>query len=69
MNLKYVLDHLIEHRRCNECEGFWFLFDYEGTESFYRLSEVAPEWCTICAPLDLEIESKSLVSIERWIKS
>ena len=68
MNMKYVLDNEIERKQCTECLGMWFIFDHEGSEAFYRLSPVAPEMCTVCEPIDREIESKSIVSMERWIK-
>jgi hypothetical protein len=68
MNMKYVLANEIERRQCEECFGMWFLFDCEGKEAFYRLSTVEPSQCTICDPIDKDIESKSLMSTEKWIK-
>lgn len=68
MNLKYVLDNLIERKQCIECLGMWFLFNHEGKEAFYRLSQVEPSDCKVCDPIDKEIEEKCLVSMERWVQ-
>jgi len=67
MNIQYVLDNEIERRQCTECLGFWFLFNHEGSDAFYRLSEVEPSSCHICHPIDKDIESKSLLSVSRWV--
>ena len=66
--LKYVLANEISNKRCKDCHGVWFLFDHNGTESFYRLSPVAPIDCKLCYALDVAIESKSLLTMERWIE-
>ena len=68
MNLKYVLDNLIERKQCIECLGMWFLFNHEGKEAFYRLSQVEPSDCTVCDPIDKEIEEKCIISMEKWIE-
>jgi hypothetical protein len=66
--LRYVLANEIGNKRCKECYGVWFLFNHEGTKAFYRLSPSAPEDCKLCYALDVAIESKSLVTMERWIE-
>jgi len=68
MDINYVLKNEIERKQCTECLGMWFLFNHEGSDAFYRLSEVEPSGCSICEPIDKEIESKSLLTTERWIK-
>jgi len=67
MNIKYVLDNEIERKQCKECLGMWVCFNHEGKTAFYRLSPVAPHDCSICKPIDEDIESRSLVSVEQWI--
>ena len=67
MDLKYVLDNLIEKRFCAACAGWWFRFNHEGVMGYYRLSPLAPGDCPTCKPLDEEIEAGSIVSMERWV--
>jgi len=67
MNIQYVLDNEIERRQCTECLGMWFLFNHEGNDAFYRLSEVEPSGCSICHPIDEEIEAKAVLTASRWI--
>jgi len=66
--MKYVLENEIERKQCKECAGIWFHFNHEGKDAYYRLSPVSPDMCTVCYPLDKDLESKSLLSMERWIK-
>ena len=66
--MKYVLDNEIERKQCKECAGIWFHFNHEGKGAYYRLSPVSPDMCTVCNPLDKDLESQSLLSMERWIK-
>jgi len=67
MSLQYVLDNLLDHKQCSECEGVWFLFNHEGRTAYYRLSPIEPRDCSVCEPIDKEIEAGCLVSIERWV--
>ena len=67
MNMKYVLDNELERKQCKECLGMWVCFNHEGQKAFYRLSPVAPRDCSICKPIDEEIEAKSIMSVEQWI--
>lgn len=66
--VKYVLDNELDRRHCSECLGMWFLFAHEGKEAFYRLSPVEPKDCSICGPLDAEIDAKAIMSVEGWRK-
>jgi len=59
---------LIDRKQCTSCFGMWFLFNHEGREAYYRLSQVSPESCNVCRPIDKEIESSCIVSEERWVK-
>lgn len=65
--IEYVLANEIDRRQCKECLGIWFLFNHNGSESFYRLARVAPETCVVCKPIDEEIEARSVMSEEQWV--
>ncbi len=67
MNIRYVLQNELERKQCVECFGMWFRFQHGKQIGIYRLSPVEPGDCTICAPIDADIESKSIVSTERWM--
>ena len=66
--MKYVLENEIERKQCKECAGIWFHFNHEGNDAYYRLSPVSPEQCSVCLPLNTDLESNALLSMERWIK-
>ena len=65
--MKFILDNLIEMKQCNECHGMWFHFSSNDSLGYYRLSPVAPCDCSICHPLDQEIESGAIMTEEGWI--
>jgi hypothetical protein len=67
MSLQYVLDNLLDHKQCSECLGVWFLFSHEGKTAYYRLSQIPPASCSVCEPIDEEIEAGCLVSMEQWV--
>jgi len=67
MSMQYVLDNEIERRQCNECLGIWFLFDHDGQTAYYRLSPVEPSDCSVCDPIDKEIETGAIMTSERWV--
>lgn len=67
MSMKYVLDNEIERHQCNECSGMWFLFDHDGQTAYYRLSPIEPNDCSVCAPIDKEIEAGAIMTSERWV--
>jgi hypothetical protein len=70
MNMKYVLDNLIEKKQCEECLGMWFMFNHEGKHGIYRLSPLHPSECRLCYARDIRIESAKafIMSSERWIE-
>ena len=65
--LKYVLEHQIDRRQCKLCYAMWFAFDHHGQVAYYRLGQDEPDLCEICKPIDEDIESKCVVSHERWV--
>lgn len=67
MNIRFVLDNEIERKQCTECLGLWFKFKHQEQIGIYRLSPVEPGDCSICAPIDIDIESKAIVTSERWM--
>ena len=67
MNIQYVLDNELERKQCTECLGMWFRFKHEDSVGIYRLSPVEPADCTICEPIDRDIESRAIVTAERWM--
>ena len=64
--MKYVLENEIERKQCIECLGMWIKFHHGTQIGVYRLSPVAPCDCSVCDPIDQDIESQSIVSFERW---
>jgi hypothetical protein len=67
LSIQYVLDNLIGIKECSECHGHWFLFNHEGNEAYYRLAPSPPDDCSICQPIDNEIESRAIITAEQWI--
>ena len=65
-DLKYVLDNEIDRRQCIRCYAMWFVFDHQGTPSYYRLGNDEPAKCDICKPIDEDIEKNSICTSERW---
>ena len=65
-DLIYVLDNEIDRKQCIRCYAIWFIFDHHGTPSHYRLGNDKPENCSVCAPIDKEIEERSVITSERW---
>ena len=65
--MKFILDNLIEMKQYNECHGMWFYFNYYDDVGYYRLSPVAPCDCSVCQPIDADIESGAIMTEEMWI--
>ena len=65
--IKYILENELDRKQCVACHAIWFMFNHHGEIGYYRLGEDAPENCATCAPIDLEIEERSVISEEQWV--
>ena len=68
--MKWVLENEIARKQCLECLGIWFkVWVSDDNMGYYRLSPVAPIDCSVCLPLDEELESSSVYSVEGWFET
>jgi len=67
--MKFVLENEVARNQCNECFGFWFMFENGDTMGYFRLSPVEPEGCSICEVFDKEVEAGSLLTLEGWVNA
>ena len=69
MNINHVLDREKERKYCNECHAIWIIFqESDKTEGVYRIAATEPGNCSVCGPIDKEIESQCIMSHETWEK-
>ena len=56
-----ILKNEILRKQCDECLGIWFKFWWaHGNKGYFRLSPLAPDSCSVCRPLDEELESNAV---------
>ena len=64
--LQFVLDNLRQSWKCRTCGTLWMHFEHDNQDGFFRLCDDPDLLCDQCRFIDAAIESKAIITSERW---